>query len=153
MGVTRVSRRVNASGSNPFDRSPLEEEQRGVVGGRQSVRRYWLLFDSPLAPGPGCLVRSSRIVESWGMRPRLEQNPAFRVGDEARVAAVRDRAKLLGKLYEVGTMPGRIVVGIKAALAAMGICRDGVASSFEQFDAGQRQDVAAILEALGTSAC
>jgi|GEM_PF-674759 len=78
MGVTRVPRRGDASGNEPFDRSPLEQEQRAVVGGRQSVRRYWLLFDSPLAPGPGCLVRSSRIVESWGMRPRLEQNPAFR---------------------------------------------------------------------------
>jgi AraC-like DNA-binding protein len=54
------------------------QEQRAIVGGRASVRRYWLLFDSPQAPGPGCLVRSSRIVDSWGMRPRLEQDPAFR---------------------------------------------------------------------------
>jgi AraC-like DNA-binding protein len=54
------------------------QEQRAIVGGRASVRRYWLLFDSPLAPGPGCLVRSSRITDSWGMRPRLEQDPAFR---------------------------------------------------------------------------
>jgi AraC-like DNA-binding protein len=54
------------------------EEQRAIVGGRTSVRRYWLLFDSPRAPGPGCLVRSSRIVDSWGMRPRLEQDPSFR---------------------------------------------------------------------------
>lgn len=53
-------------------------EQRAIVGGRQCVRRYWLLFDSPLAPGPGCLVRSSRIVDSWGMRPRLEQDPSWR---------------------------------------------------------------------------
>ena len=54
------------------------QEQLAIVGGRQSVRRYWLLFDSPLAPGPGCLVRSSRIGDSWGMRPRLEQDPTFR---------------------------------------------------------------------------
>ena len=54
------------------------EEQRAIVGGRTSVRRYWLLFDSPRAPGPGCLVRSSRIVDSWGMRPRLEQDLSFR---------------------------------------------------------------------------
>lgn len=54
------------------------QEQRALVGGRESVRRYWLLFDSPQAPGPGCLVRSSRIADSWGMRPRLEQDPTFR---------------------------------------------------------------------------
>ena len=54
------------------------KEQRAIVGGRTSVRRYWLLFDSPRAPGPGCLVRSSRIVDSWGMRPRLEQDLSFR---------------------------------------------------------------------------
>ena len=54
------------------------EEQHAIVGGRTSVRRYWLLFDSPRAPGPGCLVRSSRIVDSWGMRPRLEQDLSFR---------------------------------------------------------------------------
>jgi AraC-like DNA-binding protein len=60
----------------PLDTAAIE--QRAIVGGRQSVRRYWLLFDSPLAPGPGCLVRSSRILDSWGMRPRLEQNPSWR---------------------------------------------------------------------------
>lgn len=54
------------------------QEQRAIVSGRESVRRYWLLFDSPLAPGPGCLVRSSRISESWGMRPRLDRDPSFR---------------------------------------------------------------------------
>ena len=32
----------------------------------------------PQPPGPGCLVRSSCITDSWGMRPRLEQDPTFR---------------------------------------------------------------------------
>lgn len=64
--------------TKPSQRQVQPEEQRATVGGRRSVRRYWLLFDSPLAPGPGCLVRSSRIVDSWGMRPRLEQDPTFR---------------------------------------------------------------------------
>ena len=62
----------------PVDPNMEPQEQRAIVGGRASVRRYWLLFDSPLAPGPGCLVRSSRISDSWGMRPRLEQDPTFR---------------------------------------------------------------------------
>lgn len=60
------------------ERNVAPQQQRAMVGGRASVRRYWLLFDSPRAPGPGCLVRSSRIVDSWGMRPRLEQDSGFR---------------------------------------------------------------------------
>lgn len=57
-------------------------EQRAIVGGQRSVRRYWLLFDDAAAadehPGPGRLVRSSRITDSWGMRPRLENDPGWR---------------------------------------------------------------------------
>jgi hypothetical protein len=45
-------------------------------------------------------------------------------------------ARKLAALYEVGRMPGRIVVGIKAVLSAMGICHDAVASSFERFGTG-----------------
>jgi hypothetical protein len=45
-------------------------------------------------------------------------------------------------------MPGRIVVGIKAALAARGICSPAVASSFEQFDDGQHRRVRDILAVL-----
>lgn len=69
---------AGSRGGRSFAGHPPEEEQRAVVGGRSSIRRYWLLFDSPLAPGPGCLIRSSRIADSWGMRPRLEQDPRFR---------------------------------------------------------------------------
>jgi dihydrodipicolinate synthase/N-acetylneuraminate lyase len=120
-------------------------------------RPDWSLFVGPelLLPEACGLGGHGGIPGGANVMPRLfvDLLAAVRAGDESRVAALRDRAKLLGKLYEVGMMPGRIVVGIKAALAAMGICRDGVASSFEQFDAGQRQKVAAILEALGTSAC
>jgi hypothetical protein len=58
----------------------------------------------------------------------------------------------LAKLYDVGRMPGRIVVGIKTALAAMGICQDAVASSFERFGAEQQRQVAGILDALGIDA-
>ncbi len=74
---TRTKNRKRAT-AEPGRLDVEPQEQRAVVGGRASVRRYWLLFDSPRAPGPGCLVRSSRIVDSWGMRPRLEQDPSFR---------------------------------------------------------------------------
>jgi len=57
-------------------------EQRAVVGGRRSIRRYCVLFDHLGAAvpddGPGRLVRSSRITDSWGMRPRLDEDPGWR---------------------------------------------------------------------------
>ena len=69
---------TKATNTSAMEAGVEPQEQRAIVGGRASVRRYWLLFDSPQAPGPGCLVRSSRITDSWGMRPRLEQDPTFR---------------------------------------------------------------------------
>ncbi|MFM7244375.1 MAG: AraC family transcriptional regulator [Planctomycetaceae bacterium] len=72
------NRRSNPGGAQRAADAAAEQEQRAVVGGQESVRRYWLLFDSPQAPGPGCLVRSSRIVDSWGMRPQLETASDFR---------------------------------------------------------------------------
>jgi hypothetical protein len=72
-----------------------------------------------------------------------------RAGDSALVESLRERARQLAKLYEVGHMPGRIVVGIKTALAAMGICQDAVASSFERFGVDERRQVAEIIDALG----
>jgi AraC-like DNA-binding protein len=77
--VTKTSVVATKATNNSAREADVEpQEQRAIVGGRASVRRYWLLFDSPQAPGPGCLVRSSRIADSWGMRPRLEQDRTFR---------------------------------------------------------------------------
>jgi AraC-like DNA-binding protein len=54
------------------------EVQQAVIGGRKAVRRYWLNFDFPRTAGPGGPIRSSRITDSWGHRPRLEQDPSWR---------------------------------------------------------------------------
>jgi AraC-like DNA-binding protein len=54
------------------------ELQRAVIGGRKSVRRYWLNFDFPRPAGPGGPIRSSRITDSWGHRPHLEQDASWR---------------------------------------------------------------------------
>lgn len=80
--------------------------------------------------------------------PAAPEQLASWAGDRDRVAAVLAQARLLAQLYEVGRMPGRIVVGIKAALAARGICGPAVASSFEQFDDGQHRRVHDILAVL-----
>jgi len=54
------------------------ELQQAVIRGRKTVRRYWLNFDFPRPAGPGGPIRSSRITDSWGHRPRLEMNGSWR---------------------------------------------------------------------------
>lgn len=82
--------------------------------------------------------------------PRLfgDLYAAVVAGDAARVESLRTLGRQLARLYDVGHLPGRIVVGIKTALAVMGICQDAVASSFERFTAEQRAEVANILTSL-----
>jgi AraC-like DNA-binding protein len=71
-------KRTAASPPRQSPASPLRDEQRTVLEGREAVRIYELFFDAPHRPGPGCLLRASRITDSWGMRPRLERDPAWR---------------------------------------------------------------------------
>jgi len=54
------------------------EVQRAIIDGRPTVRRYLLNFDFPRAPTPGGPTRSSRIMDSWGHRPRLERDASWR---------------------------------------------------------------------------
>jgi hypothetical protein len=51
----------------------------------------------------------------------------------------------LGRLYDVSTEPGRVIVGVKAALAALGICGDTPAAWFEQLDAIQKTRIGEIV--------
>ena len=112
----------------------------------------WSLFVGPelLLPEAHALGGHGGIPGGANLCPRLfvDLHEALLAGDRDRVAAVLAQARLLAQLYEVGRMPGRIVVGIKAALAARGICGPAVASSFEQFDDGQHRRVRDILAAL-----
>jgi hypothetical protein len=51
----------------------------------------------------------------------------------------------LGRLYDVSTEPGRVIVGVKAALAALGICSDASAGWFEQLNAAQKTRIGEIV--------
>lgn len=119
------------------------------------IRPDWSLFVGPelLLPEAHALGGHGGIPGGANLCPRLfvDLHGALVAGDRDRVTALIAQAKQLGQLYEVGRMPGRIVVGIKAALAARGICGAAVASSFEQFDDGQHRRVRDILAALQAS--
>lgn len=54
------------------------EVQHTRVAGQVASRHYTLHFDHGPTAGPGSLIRSSRITESWGMLPRLEHDPSWR---------------------------------------------------------------------------
>jgi 4-hydroxy-tetrahydrodipicolinate synthase len=118
----------------------------------RELRPDWSLFVGPelLLPEAHALGGHGGIPGGANLYPRLfvDLHEALLAGDRDRVAAVLAQARLLAQLYEVGRMPGRIVVGIKAALAARGICSPAVASSFEQFDDGQHRRVRDILAVL-----
>jgi dihydrodipicolinate synthase/N-acetylneuraminate lyase len=83
--------------------------------------------------------------------PRLfaDLHAALLRGDSADVASLHDRVRMLGALYSVGTLPGRVVVGIKNALAEMGICQALTATPLERLDGDQRRKVREILDRLG----
>ncbi|MFM9058407.1 MAG: dihydrodipicolinate synthase family protein [Planctomycetaceae bacterium] len=115
-------------------------------------RPEWTVLIGPelLLPEAHALGGHGAIPGGANVLPRLfvDLHEAVRAGDTRRVDALRARARQLARLYDVGHMPGRIVVGLKTALSALGICCDGVASSFETFGGEQRQQVEAILDAL-----
>lgn len=123
-----------------------------VVRVAQAARPDWSLFVGPelLLPEACRLGGHGAIPGGANVMPRLfaDLYAAVRAGDTARVKSLLGQARQLAKLYDVGHMPGRIVVGIKTALAAMGICQDAVASSFERFGAEQHQQVSDILASL-----
>jgi dihydrodipicolinate synthase/N-acetylneuraminate lyase len=83
--------------------------------------------------------------------PRLfaDLHAALRRGDSAAAASLHDQVLMLGRLYSVGTLPGRVVVGIKTALAEMGICQALTATPLERLDGDQRRRVREILDRLG----
>lgn len=123
-----------------------------VAGLARAVRPDWSVFVGPelLLPEACALGGDGAVPGGANVLPRLfvDLYDAVVAGESGRVDELRRQARSLARLYEVGHMPGRIVVGIKTALAALGICRDAVASSFETFDARQRRQVEEILEDL-----
>lgn len=118
----------------------------------RAERPDWSVFVGPelLLPEACGLGGHGGIPGGANVMPRLfvGLHDAVLAGDTPRVESLLRQARLLGQLYEVGRMPGRIVVGIKTALSILGICHDHVASSFERFGPEQREHVAGVLAAL-----
>lgn len=119
--------------ADAIDVAGLERLVDHVVGG--GVHGLFVLGTT--GEGPELLLPEACGLGGYGaipgganVMPRLfaDLYAAVMAGDTARVESLRGRARQLANLYDVGRMPGRTVVGIKTALAAMGICHDAVAS-------------------------
>lgn len=115
----------------------------------REVRPDWSLLIGPeqMLPQAHALGGHGGVCGGANVHPRLfvELQAALERGDEARAAGLQQKVLSLGRLYAVGTEPGRVVVGVKAALAALGICGDASAAWFEQLDADQKSRIAEIV--------
>ena len=115
----------------------------------REVRPDWSLFIGPeqMLPQAHALGGHGGVCGGANVRPRLfvDLQAALESGDEARAAGLQQKVLSLGRLYTVGTEPGRVIVGVKAALAALGICGEASAAWFEQLDSTQKARITEIV--------
>jgi len=112
-------------------------------------RPDWSLLIGPeqMLPQAHALGGHGGVCGGANVQPRVfvDLQAALECGDQARAAGLQQNVVSLGRLYSVGTQPGRVIIGIKAALAALGICGDTPASWLEQLDADQRARIGEIV--------
>ena len=115
----------------------------------REVRPDWSLLIGPeqMLPQAHALGGHGGVCGGANVHPRIfvDLQAALERGDEARAAGLQQKVLALGRLYTVGTEPGRVIVGVKAALAALGICGDASAAWFEQLDATQKSRIGEIV--------
>ena len=115
----------------------------------REVRPDWSLLIGPeqMLPQAHALGGHGGVCGGANVHPRVfvDLQAALERGDEARAAGLQQKVLALGRLYTVGTEPGRVIVGVKGALAALGICSDVTAAWFEQLDADQKTRIAELV--------
>ena len=112
-------------------------------------RPDWTLLIGPeqMLPQAHALGGHGGVCGGANVAPRLfvELQAALERGEEAIAAGLQQKVLALGRLYTVGTEPGRVIVGVKGALSALGICDDTSAAWFERLDADQQGRIAEIV--------
>jgi 4-hydroxy-tetrahydrodipicolinate synthase len=125
----------------------------GVV---RDTRPDWSLLIGPEQMLPEAHARGGHggVCGGANVAPRLfvDLQAALERGDATSAHALQRKVLALGRLYDVGTEPGRVIVGVKGALAALGICGDTSAAWFERLDDAGRARIASILADLGLGA-
>ena len=115
----------------------------------REVRPDWSLLIGPeqMLPQTHALGGHGGVCGGANVHPRVfvDLQAALERGDEARAAGLQQKVLALGRLYDVSTEPGRVIVGVKAALAALGICGDASAAWLEPLNATQKARIGEIV--------
>jgi 4-hydroxy-tetrahydrodipicolinate synthase len=118
----------------------------------REARPDWTLLIGPeqMLPEAHTLGGHGGVCGGANVMPRLfvDLQAALERGDKALAADLQQKVLSLGRLYSVGTQPGRVVVGIKAALAHLGICGPISAGWFEHFDDAQTKRIGELVAAI-----
>lgn len=126
-------------------------EQLTAVG--RAERPEWAIFVGPeefLPAAHGC-GGDGAIPGGANIAPHLfaAMVDALEQGRQDLVESLHEQANLLQPLYALGGQPGSFIVGIKTAVAALGICGEQWAGEFDALSPDQRRRVQAILSSLG----
>ena len=118
----------------------------------REVRPDWSLLIGPeqMLPQAHALGGHGGVCGGANVAPRIfvDLQAALDRDDEVAAAGLQQKVLALGRLYDVSKEPGRVIVGVKAALAALGICGDASAAWFERLDDAGHARVAEIVRGL-----
>ena len=124
----------------------------GYAGVVRDLRPDWSLLIGPeeMLPEAHALGGHGGVCGGANVAPGVfvGLQAALEAGDGPRATALVQQVRTIGRLYGVSTQPGRVVVGVKAALRDLGICDDVAAGWFERLDAEQRVRIAEIVAAI-----
>ena len=124
----------------------------GYAGVVRDLRPDWSLLIGPEEMLPEALALGGHggVCGGANVAPGVfvGLQAALEAGDGPRATALVQQVRTIGRLYGVSTQPGRVVVGVKAALRDLGICDDVAAGWFERLDAEQRVRIAEIVAAI-----
>lgn len=118
-------------------------------------RPDWALFVGPeqLLPEAHAAGGHGGVPGGANILPRLfvDLQAALEAGDAARVAELAARVRALGEVYTISDSPAGGIVGIKEALAALGVCAAATASTFQPLSPAGRTRLRELLERLGVA--
>ena len=128
---------------------PLFEQLTAVGRGE---RPEWAIFVGPeeLLPAAYACGGDGAIPGGANIAPQLFAAMYDALIDRKQdlVESLHQRADLLQPLYSLGGQPGSFIVGIKTAVAQLGICTARCAGEFDPLDAAQQAEVSGILASL-----
>lgn len=118
-------------------------------------RPDWALFVGPeqLLPEAHAAGGHGGVPGGANILPRLfvDLQAALEAGDAARAAELAARVRALGEVYTISDSPAGGIVGIKEALAALGVCAAATASTFGPLSPAGRTRLRELLERLGVA--